>query len=287
MSKLEYTRAQWDACSDQADETVGLRIWNGIKRELARRRFSNNVRWFAACAALAAASVAIGVVFGRKSVPVEIPVPVTHVTSTIASTDRESVLPDGTKVWLEPGSSISYEDSFISDRRVALDGNASFEVVKTDDLSHFIVSVGEAFVEVHGTAFSVQQNSSEEVVVTLYEGAVDFVAPSGRVSLPKQSSLTYNRQQETVSTQPFFKDITWSGGDFKLQGVSLSELADFIRWKYNVEVYISSNVRQKDIKLTGMVGHDESVDSVVDKVCYVMGLNCTREGRAYRFFPSK
>ena len=287
MSKLEYTRAQWDACPDQAEPIVGQRIWNGIKRELSRRRLRYSVRWVAACAAMAAASVAIGVVFGRKSVPVELPVPVTHITSTIASTDRESVLPDGTKVWLEPGSSISYEDSFLEDRRVSLEGNASFEVVRTEDLSHFIVSVGNAFVEVHGTAFSVHQNSSEEIVVTLYEGAVDFVAPSGRVSLPKQSSLTYNRQQESVTTKPFFKDIIWSGGDFKLQGASLSELADFIRWKYNVEIYISSNVKQKDIKLTGMVGHDESVDSVVDKVCYVMGLNSTREGKAYRFYPSK
>ena len=287
MSKLEYTRAQWASCSDEGDDIVGKRIWTGIRRELSRRRLRSRAAWFAACTALAAASVAIGVVFGRKSVPVMEPVTVTHLSSTIASTDSESLLPDGTKVWLESGSSISYEDNFQSDRKVVLKGNASLDVVKTEDLSHFIVTAGDTFVEVHGTSFSVQQNNPEEVVVTLYEGAVDFVAPSGRVSLEKDNTLTYNRSRESVTTQPFFKDITWCGGAFKLQNASLKELVDFIRWKYNVEVYVSSSVNQKDIKLTGLVGHDESVDSVVDKVCYVMGLDCSREGRAYRFSKTK
>ncbi|WP_321345795.1 FecR family protein [uncultured Draconibacterium sp.] len=65
-------------------------------------------------------------------------------------------LPDGSLVWLNSGSKISYNNLFASNNReVNLEGEAYFEVQKDEDLA-FVVNSGEIQVKVHGTKFNVE-----------------------------------------------------------------------------------------------------------------------------------
>ena len=99
--------------------------------------------------------------------------------------------------------------------------------------------------------------------------------------------LIYNRNTAVVDMRPLFNNINWQGGSSKLENVPLETLVDFIRWRYNVEVYVSAGAREKKYRLTGTIGHDEPAENVIDKVCYVMGLNYRMENGAYRLFTHK
>ena len=67
----------------------------------------------------------------------------------------EVSLPDGTKVWLNSGSTLTYSTDYAKDCRfVKLNGQAFFDVVR-DSKRQFDVSVGDVKVLVHGTAFDV------------------------------------------------------------------------------------------------------------------------------------
>ncbi len=70
----------------------------------------------------------------------------------IAEKNQLYVLPDSTKVWMQPGSSIRYAKAFMQDRRVWLEGSSLFEVRKQEG-STFQVYIYDAFIEVKGTCF--------------------------------------------------------------------------------------------------------------------------------------
>ncbi|MDM1294764.1 FecR domain-containing protein [Sphingobacterium sp. N143] len=96
-------------------------------------------------------------------------------TIAYAATGQKSqlILPDGTRVWLNAGTKITYSQAFNQqDRKIILDGEAFFEVVKKEDLS-FIVETSHLDVEVKGTAFDVSAYADDDnIVVSLLRGKV-------------------------------------------------------------------------------------------------------------------
>jgi ferric-dicitrate binding protein FerR (iron transport regulator) len=83
-------------------------------------------------------------------------------------------LPDGTKVWLNAASSLSFPSTFqgLGNRKVELSGEAYFEVAK-DKTHPFIVSSSKQEVEVLGTHFNINSYADEQVTrTTLLEGSV-------------------------------------------------------------------------------------------------------------------
>lgn len=88
-------------------------------------------------------------------------------------------LPDGSKVWLNAGTSIKYPVSFNEDiREVILDGEAYFEISKNEDIP-FRVSAGNHKIEVLGTKFNVNVDVLKDKFETaLFEGSVKIVNPS-------------------------------------------------------------------------------------------------------------
>ena len=60
----------------------------------------------------------------------DIPQPVTQELSVPAGQRAHIVLPDGSKVWVNAGSTLTYPSIFGEERRVKLNGEAFFEVAK-------------------------------------------------------------------------------------------------------------------------------------------------------------
>ena len=63
------------------------------------------------------------------------------------------MLPDSSRVWMHPGSSIRYPENFVQNRKVLVEKEIpDFDVYKQEG-KHFIVYIDRAFVEVKGTSF--------------------------------------------------------------------------------------------------------------------------------------
>ncbi|APU96439.1 FecR domain-containing protein [Sphingobacterium siyangense] len=158
-------------------------------------------------------------------------------------------LPDGTKVWLNAGSSLKYPMSFAkNERRVSLEGEAFFEVTKDSARPFKVLSKGQE-IEVLGTAFNVNAYPDNTVIkTTLVNGKVKL-SNHKRYSeaiylLPGQQSTNSNNgkiQLANVDTAPF---TAWKEGLFYFDETPLSDALQQIgRW-YNVEVKYKGEVPQ-------------------------------------------
>lgn len=158
-------------------------------------------------------------------------------------------LPDGTKVWLNAGSSLKYPMSFAkNERRVRLEGEAFFEVTKDSARPFKVLSKGQE-IEVLGTAFNVNAYPDNTTIkTTLVKGKVKL-SNNNRYSeaiylLPGQQSTNTNNgkiQLANVDTAPF---TAWKEGLFYFDETPLSDALQQIgRW-YNVEVKYKGEVPQ-------------------------------------------
>ncbi|WP_154854651.1 FecR family protein [Cyclobacterium xiamenense] len=109
-------------------------------------------------------------------------------TVTIAAQEQAEshYLPDGSLVYLQPDSWISYRpESFqSSDRNVSFAGKAYFQIQKKNAAEHFIVNTFNSQTIVLGTAFTL--NTDKKATSTrlrLYEGKVLFTTTRDSVTL--------------------------------------------------------------------------------------------------------
>jgi transmembrane sensor len=116
-------------------------------------------------------------------------------------------LPDGTEVWLNSESTLTYATDFgKSTRDVKLQGEAYFKVHK--DKSHqFIVHVTDVELKVYGTEFNVKSYSDENTIeTTLVNGSLSIQKISANEKTtpmflkPKQRAVIYKTNQLTILT---------------------------------------------------------------------------------------
>jgi ferric-dicitrate binding protein FerR (iron transport regulator) len=148
------------------------------------------------------------------------------------------VLEDGTKVWLNAGSSLTYPVAFIGkERKVSITGEAYFEVAKKKSMP-FRIMKGEMMVEVLGTHFNVNAYGDEpHMKVTLLEGAVKV--SSGNVSgilKPGQQAKVKDNDINVQSDINIDQVMAWKNGYFSFEKAGITEvMRQIARW-YNIEV---------------------------------------------------
>jgi ferric-dicitrate binding protein FerR (iron transport regulator) len=98
-------------------------------------------------------------------------------------------LPDGTRVWLNAESKLTYPGTFAEEsRQVFLEGESYFEVAK-DNKRPFIVHTSGVIIRATGTAFNVKSYPSEDIIqTTLVEGSVAIERQASRKSKNAQSA---------------------------------------------------------------------------------------------------
>ncbi|MDR6784504.1 transmembrane sensor [Pedobacter africanus] len=149
------------------------------------------------------------------------------------------VLSDGTKVWLNAASSLSYPTSFTGKERIVkLEGEAYFEVAH-NPRHPFIVSTGEQQVKVLGTSFNVNAYQNEHrTVTTLLNGSVQL-SSSGAASttqLHPGEQAIFDRSGFEVDKVDAALYAAWKDGEFRFKATPLIEaLRQVERW-YDLEI---------------------------------------------------
>lgn len=170
-------------------------------------------------------------------------------------------LSDGTKVWLNASSSITFPTSFAgNERKVAITGEVYFEVAK-DKTKPFKVMVNDMTVNVLGTHFNVNAYEDEATVnTTLLEGSVMITEKSKKVFLkPGQQAEKQKSGAFAVNDDVNLDEVMgWKNGLFYFENASLQMvLRQLSRW-YDVDVVYEKGVPsrafegeiQRDLKLS-------------------------------------
>jgi transmembrane sensor len=178
-------------------------------------------------------------------------------------------LPDGTRVWLNAGSSITYPSAFTGKKRsVSITGEAYFEVAK-DAKMPFYVKTGKQEIIVLGTHFNVKAYSDEnDITTTLLEGSVKVnpviaqgsetvkseVLKPGEQAVLKNSEIKVN----TVDTD---QATAWKNGYFHFEETDITEvMRQLARW-YNVEVLYEGKIDKE--KFFGKIKRTYSLNEVL------------------------
>ncbi len=147
-------------------------------------------------------------------------------------------LVDGSKVWLNAGSSLTYPVSFVgNERKVSVTGEAYFEVAPNASMP-FIVSHGAMNARVLGTHFNVNafEDDGADIQVTLLEGSI-------KINNGKATRLLKPGQQALVSNEVKIKNdvdldrvMAWKNGYFHFDNASLQHVLNEISRWYDVDV---------------------------------------------------
>jgi len=158
-------------------------------------------------------------------------------------------LPDGTKGWLNSGSTLKYATNFLGNRKVQLSGEAWFEVIHNKD-KPFVVSTPALDVQVLGTKFNVAAFLNEKVTeVVLQEGKVqvDGTDKKFTAELKPNERFIYDALLKTSTIQNVnaVQFSAWKDGLLVFRNEPLSEVLNRIgRW-YNVEIVMTDPMLQK------------------------------------------
>jgi ferric-dicitrate binding protein FerR (iron transport regulator) len=148
-------------------------------------------------------------------------------------------LPDGSKVWLNAESSITYPITFTgNERKVTISGEVYFEVAK-DKNKPFRVSAGDLHVEVLGTHFNINAYADEGSAKTsLLEGSVKI---DREILQPGQAYVNGK-----VIAADVEHDVAWKNGVFNFNDQNLSQIMrQLARW-YNLEIEYPQGVPKKE-----------------------------------------
>ena len=173
-------------------------------------------------------------------------------------------LPDGSNVWLNAASKLTFPSSFIShkSRMVELNGEAYFEIAK--DKEHpFIVKTYNQVVEVFGTQFNINSYMDEpDVKTTLLEGSIKVTENKGIDKILKpgqQSTLTSSGLK--VENVDIDLAVAWKNNQFVFESDDIQYIMRMIARWYNVEVEYVGVIPKN--KFGGAVSRFENVSEVL------------------------
>lgn len=187
---------------------------------------------------------------------------------------KELTLPDGSRVWLNNGSTFTYPENFsTSARTVTLSGEAYFKV-KTDSTRPFIVKTSSMQVKVFGTSFNVNTiNNDNTIKTTLESGRVTINDRKGKLltnMLPGQMA-SYNVTGGKVEILNVNTDLytLWRKGLIVLDKASLNDIAEKIESIYNVNITINSQQKLPN-KINFVFRKTQNLDTVMRMLEYVV-----------------
>ena len=227
-----------------------------------------------AAAIIALVALVTVLVFQQSGRGAAQPTMYTTIEAPIGSRSRVE-LPDGSSVWLNAGSSVTYSSDFnVGSRNISLDGEAFFDVVKQD--TPFMVNAMDVSLRVLGTSFNIKAYEDDEVIeTTLVSGSLvieDAPGASKRIGEiilePNQKATLFResgdvmldddtakeaapegiaeadmpRPARTISRVEVLRksDITpeigWKEGVIVVEGEPLNELARKLERRYDVTI---------------------------------------------------
>lgn len=184
-----------------------------------------------------------------------------HALRTPRAGEYKVVLPDGTKVWLNASSYLSFPQNFDgNERRVQLKGEAYFEVAHQPS-KPFIVSFNDTEVKVLGTHFNISTygNTSK---TTLLEGSVSISEGEYQTLLKPGQEALIEQGEISVQKTEVYKSIAWKEGVFYFKEDNIKEILDQISRWYDVQIVYQGKPSQQAI--TGNIRRQATLNQVLE-----------------------
>ncbi len=179
------------------------------------------------------------------------------------------ILSDGTKVYLNAESKLTFPESFTGNKReVMLEGEAYFEVTKSKT-SPFIVKTNDLTIKVYGTIFNVSAYESDfKTQTTLVEGIVGVsIDNQNEIKLEPGEQANYDRKTGEVNTCEVntYLFTAWKDGLFVFENEPLEKILTRISRWYDVDIEFVVD-KLKNETFTGDLKKYEDITKILDMI---------------------
>lgn len=176
------------------------------------------------------------------------------------------LLSDGTKIWLNAGSSITYPTSFSGDeRKVELTGEGYFEVAHKA-LKPFRVSVNNAVVEVLGTHFNINAYDDErEMRTTLLEGSVRIRKGMSTILIVPGQQATVDNSSDAITVKETIdldQVIAWKNGLFQFDQADIKTIMKQVARWYDLDVEFDGEISKR--KFLVIINRNSQLSEVLE-----------------------
>lgn len=215
--------------------------------------------------------------------------PETVCETSVLGERKTVVFQDGTKVYLNAGSKLSYPSFWgLKSRDVKLDGEGFFDVVK-NPRRPLTVNINGASLAVYGTRFNVKAYDLEDLIeVLLFDGSVDFETEDKTYHLQPSEQLTFNRVTEKVdiiSLKHTDDEVLWTKNIIMFRNKPLKNIAEVLSRWYNVTFEIEDE-SLNDRKFTLKTAH-QPLQTLLDEMEYVSDIDFELEGEKVKVRKKK
>lgn len=194
-------------------------------------------------------------------------------------------LPDGTLVWLNAGTRMTYSQGFgVDNREVSLEGEGYFDVTKNEEIP-FLIRTKELELKVLGTKFNLRDYPEDkEVVVSLLEGKVeldnllnvgdkDILEPNERALLNKQTGKLV-KEAVTASNAS-----EWTDGYLFFDEELLPDIVRKLERSYNVKIQLADTALNNFRFYGNFIRKAQTIEEVLDVLSSTGKIEYTKEGR--------
>lgn len=234
--------------------------WNSIQKKIAKSNFISHHKtqlissnylfiWKAASvAAILVAALFIGLFFNYnlKSETQE-----SFVIESPRGEKSKVILADGTIVWLNSESQLTWSTDFNGGNRiVTLSGEGYFDV-KKDSKHPFIVRTPNADIKVFGTRFNVCSYPDEQLTeTTLEEGKIEVRIkgkPNPVAVIPGQR-MVFDKQTGGISLEQVDTDLytSWKGNKLRFNDALFSDVVKKLERWYDVKIILDKNLKYSE-----------------------------------------
>ena len=206
----------------------------------------------------------------------------------VATTDNQKnlqvTLPDGSNIFLNRNTRLSYRDNFGKHgRNVTLSGEAFFEITP-DEINPFIIDAGKARIKVLGTSFNViTSNSDSAVEVFVKTGKVMVSDNEGTNSLILDPGFvgTFDSKLPEKSVNNDLNYLAWKTGELVYDGQTLDVVFRDLKKVYNMDVVADNPKILENTWTTNGPVDNEPLETIIRLICRTFNLSYAIDGNVY------
>ncbi len=197
----------------------------------------------------------------------------------------EQVLPDGSKVFMNRNTEISYVTNRQGQREVKLKGEAFFEVVH-DENKPFVVNVEEVMIKDIGTAFNVKENLQDKSIDVLVEsGEVQFFSGHDPgISLKEGEKASYNlvtKQFTRSHVSPSENTLSYKSKIFEFRETRLRDVVTQLNEAYGCKIMLANDAIGE--QHLSVVFNNENPDLIINIIAETLDLDVEKRGDSVLF----
>jgi ferric-dicitrate binding protein FerR (iron transport regulator) len=206
--------------------------------------------------------------------------------TVVATTDNQKnlqvTLPDGSNIFLNRNTSLSYRENFgRHGRNVTVSGEAFFDIAR-DENNPFIVDAGKASVKVLGTSFNVITNNADSAVEVFVKTGQVMVSGNGNnnnlILDPGYIGTMFPESSEkSVNNDPNY--MSWNTGLLVYDGQTLDVVFRDLKRVYNMNI-VADNPDIITNTWTSPIDN-QTQETIIRLICASFNLSYTKDGSVY------